>query len=475
MSASINAPSASGGPEDELDELVRALAITCGKLGINAADIAGRIEDVSKRIAAQTDLLGTVSRSATEMEGSNGQIASAAAEAKDEAGVIAQRMGQSQDAIKQAMKDIFGLVEGTARIEAQLPGLQGSLAKVGNATKEIQKVASQTNLLALNATIEAARAGEMGKGFAVVAGEVKALSRHTAEMVKGIQSTVEELRGQIGNLITESGAASGAANAARAGTGAIGEAMSSLDEMCGAVSRMAGNISKIAGQAADNRSQCAEVAEEIRKISDNEALSKQDAEQVTEGAYKLLDLGEEIIDSLASAGIETADTPFIQSVCATAKQVESLLEDALQKGQLDLTALFDENYLPMPGIEPPRFTTRWLPVIERMVPPITEPTLSLAPNIVLCTVTDRNGYMPVHNRKYSQPPGKDPIWNAQNSRQRMMLTDRTAKRCGASTKPFLVQTFRRNLGNQFQILKDISAPVFVRGRLWGNVRMCITT
>ena len=57
----------------------------------------------------------------------------------------------------------------------------------------------------------------------------------------------------------------------------------------------------------------------------------------------------------------------------------------------------------------------------------------------------------------------------------MMLTDRTAKRCGASTKPFLVQTFRRNLGNQFQILKDISAPVFVRGRLWGNVRMCITT
>jgi len=93
--------------------------------------------------------------------------------------------------------------------------------------------------------------------------------------------------------------------------------------------------------------------------------------------------------------------------------------------------------------------------------------------VVLCTITDRNGYMPVHNKRYSNPPGADPVWNAQNSRQRMIHRDRTATKVGQSTKPFLVQTFRRNMGDSFQVLKDVSAPVFIRGRLWGNVRMCV--
>ena len=123
--------------EGEIDELIRALAQRVGKLGINSADIAGRIEDVSKRIAAQTEMLAAAGEATSTMEASNGRIAAAAAETKDAARDMAERMTSSQSAIKQGMDDVFALVESTGRVERQLPGLQTSLERVGKATAEI--------------------------------------------------------------------------------------------------------------------------------------------------------------------------------------------------------------------------------------------------------------------------------------------------------------------------------------------------
>ena len=309
----------------------------------------------------------------------------------------------------------------------------------------------------------------------MVANEVKELSRRTSEMVKTIQGTVDELRGQITAIIAESGSATGAAAAARSGTGAIGEAIAGLDQVCEAMGQVAGSVTEMAEQAESNRHHCTRVAEEIRQVAENESLSRTDAEKVTVAAYQMLEFGEDLIELLAEAGVETADTPFIKRVQATAAEVQSLLEQALDRGDIDLNTMFDDKYVEIEGIQPPRFSTRWLPLVERLIPPVVEPPSTMAPNVVLCTITDRNGYMPVHNKKYSQPPRPDdPAWNALNSRHRMRFNDRTATRVGKSTKPFLVQTFRRPLVNDFQILKDISAPVFLKGKLWGNVRMCIT-
>ncbi|HTH16783.1 MAG TPA: methyl-accepting chemotaxis protein [Magnetospirillum sp.] len=457
----------------DFEQLVAALVERCGRLGINAADIAGRIEDVSKRIATQAELLSSASAAATAMAEANDRIAAQAGDAKQAVEAMTEQMTQSRGAIKRAMDDVFGLVEGTTRIEAQLPGLQSSLTKVDGATKEIEAVARQTNMLALNATIEAARAGEAGKGFTVVANEVKALSRKTADIVRDIQGTVAELRRQMTVLIEESGATSGTAAAAQAGSGLIGEAVSGLDHVCERMIDLAAGVVDIAELAETNSTRCGEVVNQVRQVTESESLSRTDAEEVTAAAYQLVDVGEEVIGLLASAGIETDDTIYINAVRATAQKVQEALSQAVENGDIDVNTMFDENYVEMPNIQPPRYTTRWLPLVERLIPDIVEPPSMLTPKVVLCTITDRNGYMPVHNKRYSNPPGADPVWNAQNSRQRMIHRDRTATKVGQSTKPFLVQTFRRNMGDSFQVLKDVSAPVFIRGRLWGNVRMCV--
>jgi methyl-accepting chemotaxis protein len=41
-----------------------------------------------------------------------------------------------------------------------------------------------------------------------------------------------------------------------------------------------------------------------------------------------------------------------------------------------------------------------------------------------------------------------------------------------SREPFLLQTYRRDIGNnQFAIMKNLSAPISVKGRHWGAVRI----
>ena len=92
--------------------------------------------------------------------------------------------------------------------------------------------------------------------------------------------------------------------------------------------------------------------------------------------------------------------------------------------------------------------------------------------IAFCAAVDRNGYLPTHNAIYSQPQGSDPVWNAANCRNRRIFNDRTGLSAGRSTRPFLLQTYRRDMGGgQFALMKDCSAPITVNGRHWGGLRV----
>ena len=101
-----------------------------------------------------------------------------------------------------------------------------------------------------------------------------------------------------------------------------------------------------------------------------------------------------------------------------------------------------------------------------------EPVLDLAPRIVFCAAVDRNGYLPTHNKAFSSPQSKDPIWNAAHCRHRRIFDDRVGLKSGRNTAPFLMQTYLRDMGGgQHVLMKDISAPILVNGRHWGGFRM----
>lgn len=128
--------------------------------------------------------------------------------------------------------------------------------------------------------------------------------------------------------------------------------------------------------------------------------------------------------------------------------------------------------MPIPGTDPQQVMTRFTAFTDEVLPDIQERMLELSDKVVFCAAVDRNGYLPTHNRKFSKPQGKDPVWNAANCRNRRIFNDRTGLAAGRNTRRFLLQTYRRDMGGgRYVLMKDLSAPIFVRGRHWGGLRL----
>ena len=132
--------------------------------------------------------------------------------------------------------------------------------------------------------------------------------------------------------------------------------------------------------------------------------------------------------------------------------------------------------MPVANTDPQQVLTKFVGFTDKVLPAIQEPLLNADPRITFCAAVDRNGYLPTHNLKYSQPQGPDPVWNSANCRNRRLFNDRTGAAAGSSTRPFLLQTYRRDMGGgEFVLMKDVSAPITVNGRHWGGFRIGLKT
>ncbi len=175
---------------------------------------------------------------------------------------------------------------------------------------------------------------------------------------------------------------------------------------------------------------------------------------------------------IAESGIETPDNPIVEISRRVAAEVGALFERAVAAGDISMADLFDEKYIPVRGSNPQQVTTRFTAFTDRVLPAIQEPVLKENGRIVFCAAVDRNGYLPTHNKVYSKPQGSDSVWNAANCRNRRIFSDRTGLAAGRNTRSFLLQTYRRDMGNgNFVLMKDVSAPIMVKGKHWGGVRI----
>jgi methyl-accepting chemotaxis protein len=103
---------------------------------------------------------------------------------------VTRRVGQSQELVALVETHLqFQAHDLRHNIEAILE-LGDEVAALKPLITVITSIAAQTNLLALNAEIEAARAGQAGRGFAVVAGEVRVLSKETANAANNIANSI---------------------------------------------------------------------------------------------------------------------------------------------------------------------------------------------------------------------------------------------------------------------------------------------
>ncbi|WP_164985866.1 methyl-accepting chemotaxis protein [Bosea sp. Tri-44] len=173
------------------------------------------------------------------------------------------------------------------------------------------------------------------------------------------------------------------------------------------------------------------------------------------------------------AEIEDGYRPLIEQAQEFAHRVAALLEAALRTGRLNEDDLFDTDYVPVPESNPRQFANRALPVLQAILPQVMEQAKASDPRLVFTLPIDRNGYVPVHHPEYSQPqrPG-DRDWDAAYSRDRRIFDDRAGITAARSTRPFIIQSYQRDMGSAgIQLMREVDAPLRVAGRHWGGVRM----
>jgi methyl-accepting chemotaxis protein len=446
------------------------MAEAVGGLWNDLAEVSGDLDAVSVRVGGHVQTFGELRQASEAMVETNAGIGRAARDAGDLSHQVVVEAEDSRTSMGEALRDIQSLAASVDRIEAFLRNLSGALKRVSNVSAEIDAIARQTRLLALNATIEAARAGDAGKGFGVVAGEVKALSQQTSTATANIAETVSDLTGIISALTGESAASLERTRSVESSAQVLASLIETLRDRIGT---MGDRVLSIAGEAQANEDRCRVVADALDTLTtevERESAALQDASLRTNA---VMGGTQAVVETAMLSGYRTPDSPFLDIVREGADRVSRLFEQAVEAGEISLDALFDTAYQPVPGTDPQQVTTRFCDFTDRVLPPLQEELLGRGGGILFCAAVDRNGYLPTHNRKYSQPqrPG-DPVWNAANSRHRRLFGDPTGLAAGRNTQPFKLTSYRRDMGGgTFVQCKDLSAPIHVKGRHWGGFRM----
>jgi methyl-accepting chemotaxis protein len=451
------------------ENLIEELANRIGGLGVELADVAGNVQDVASRVGHQSERLGHLRRTAQTMVAANHDIAVASEAVQSATSAVVGEITQSRGVVENAVRHIGELIESVERIESRLGAVGSALSQVAKVSAAIEAIAKQTNLLALNATIEAARAGDAGRGFAVVASEVKSLAEATRQATQQIGDTVRGLDGQIKSLLGESGEASSRAKNAGNGAQQIEGIIARVQD---GFTNVGQEIDGVARAATSNLAHCDTVIEELAELAQGVDRSSIELKQADSRITKLLDLSEGLIGLIADSGIETSDAPLIRSVVETAKVISAAFESAIDRGEIQLAQLMDETYREIPGTNPAQYLTDYVTFTDRILPPIQDPIQKSDPRIVFSVAWAKGGYLPTHNPNYRLPQGPDPVWNNANCRNRRLFNDRAVKKVAANTRPFLLQTYRRDMGGgNFVLMKDLSSPIIVKGRHWGAFRI----
>ncbi len=455
-----------------LQASVGKLALEASDLGLHLVDIAGTIQDTAAQSSEHASLLSRLTQAAEGIAEANGQIARSLSETDKLAASARQVLGEQAQQLSGSVVAIDHMVTASEEIGAEIKSFSVALADVGRLADAIGTIARQTNLLALNAAIEAARAGDAGKGFAVVAAEVRALSLQTSQTTSSIQSTLEQLGGRIERLVA---AGEGARVSAEGVKSTARDVQGSFKGVEDVMSQILDSASSLASTTEVVDRQCSEFAGSIATAATTLLKSNEKLQETSARVGEVVAISERIIQATASAGTETPDTPYIRAAMEIAAEVSTTFEAAVRAGRIDMGALFDRQYQPIRGSDPVQYMTRFTEFTDLVLPSIQEKVAASDERVAFCAAVDNNGYLPTHNRKFSQPqrPG-DVDWNTANCRNRRIFNDRVGLSAGRNTEPFLLQTYRRDMGGgQFVLMKDISAPITVNGRHWGGLRLAI--
>ena len=88
--------------------------------------------------------------------------------------------------------------------------------------------------------------------------------------------------------------------------------------------------------------------------------------------------------------------------------------------------------------------------------------------VAFAVLVDRNGYLPTHNTKFTQPLTGDVKTDLVGNRTKRIFDHDVGIKAARNQKGLLTQPYERDTGEK---MLDISSPVYVKGKHWGAFRI----
>ena len=438
--------------------VVNLIASRSSQLGSAAAEIAGMVHDMAAQADGQHTAFTAVNAKVDALKRANHEIVNAAQSTAHEA----EKM---KHAVDTSLAKAQTLESSVHAAQEAIQAINQTFRQVSSVAGDISKIALQTKLLSFNASVEAHRAGAEGRGFAVVAASIRDLAGAVETASRQITDTIRTFGDRIQALeatMSKTGGEGGHDSVIQEAVRVFHDSFSAVDA----------RVRAIRAGAASNDTVCHDVHAQVAQLTQGVQQASAALKNADRSVEVLLSMAEEMIGIVADSGEETVDTPYIDAVIDGAARIARAIEASIARGDADKATWFDTQYRPLAGTDPQQFETRYCRLSDRLFAEVQESMLDM-PGVVFCAAVDKNGFLPTHNRKYSQPQrASDPAWNAANCRNRRLFNDRTGLSAGRNMQRFLLQTYRRDMGNgQYVLMKDLSAPIVVNGQHWGGLRL----
>ena len=148
--------------------------------------------------------------------------------------------------------------------------------------------------------MQAAWAGDAGRGFAVVAEEVKRLADQTSQDTVDISKRIDELRTEMGGILTSMGQVSVIVEQGRQAISATGESMKSVSQRIDQVTQ---RMQEVSGIIVEQKSAVAEMTQGVTVVADMTQNSREQVENILEIMDTSSKLVVEQLDALAGLSL----------------------------------------------------------------------------------------------------------------------------------------------------------------------------
>ncbi|WP_157678400.1 methyl-accepting chemotaxis protein [Oleiphilus messinensis] len=233
---------------NQVNEVISQISQAAATVSTAADEIARGNADLSERTERQASALEETASSMEEMTSTVKQSSENANAANQLANNAREKAQMGGEVVKQAVVAMNDILKASRQIN--------------DIIAVIDEIAFQTNLLALNAAVEAARAGEQGRGFAVVAGEVRNLSKRSADAARKIKELIKDSMSKV-----------------EVGSDLVNQSGETLTSIVSAVERVAKTVADIDHSASEQTDGITQINQAIAQMDEN---TQQNAAMVEE-------------------------------------------------------------------------------------------------------------------------------------------------------------------------------------------------